>query len=132
MPREPRTQRVSQEQVRSYLAKAEEFLTVARDSLASEHPLAATSLAIHAGISAADAMCGARTGQRSVGTDHREAITLLERTDREGRDAAGHLARLIPLKNRAEYEPRDIPKATASRAVHQAERVVQMARQVVS
>lgn len=39
--------------------------------------------------------------------------------------------RSTPITNRAEYEPEDVPKATARRAVHQAERLVQIARQVV-
>jgi hypothetical protein len=38
---------------------------------------------------------------------------------------------VIPLKNRAEYEPEDVPKATATRAVDQAERIVRITRQVV-
>jgi HEPN domain-containing protein len=42
------------------------------------------------------------------------------------------LTRLIPLKNRAEYEPEDVPKATAKRAVENAERIVQIARRVVT
>jgi hypothetical protein len=36
----------------------------------------------------------------------------------------------MPLKNRAEYEPREVPKATASRAVDHAERILQIVRQV--
>jgi hypothetical protein len=38
----------------------------------------------------------------------------------------------MPLKNRAEYEPQGVSKTTASRAVKQAERIVQIARQVVA
>ncbi len=67
MPKETRTRRVTPAQVRSYLGKAEEFLAVARESLEGGHTLAATSLAVHAGISACDAISGARTGQRSAG-----------------------------------------------------------------
>lgn len=132
MPKEPRTRRVSRAQARSYLAKADEFLAAARDSLAAGYTLAAASLAVHAGISAGDAICGARTGQRSAGSDHAQAATLLEQAGREGAEAARLLSRLMPLKNRAEYEPNDIPKASATRAVDQAERIVQLARQVVT
>jgi len=38
----------------------------------------------------------------------------------------------MPLKNRAEYEPKGVPKATAIRAVEWAERLVQIARQVLA
>jgi hypothetical protein len=37
----------------------------------------------------------------------------------------------MPLKNRAEYEPEDVPKAAAKRAVDQAEKIVVIARTVV-
>jgi hypothetical protein len=55
VPKEGRTRRVTQQQVRSYLGKAEEFLVAARESLTAGHRLAATSLAVHAAISAVDA-----------------------------------------------------------------------------
>jgi hypothetical protein len=127
---EIRTRRVTSAQARIYLGKGEEFLAAARESLQAGHSLAATSLAVHAGISAADAICGARTGQRSAGSDHGQAVSLLNRAGREGQDAARILTRLMPLKNRAEYEPEDVPKATAKRAVEQADRIVRIARQV--
>lgn len=132
MPKEGRTRPISRQQARSYLGKAEEFLAAARESLTAGHMLAATSLAIHAAISGGDAICGARTGQRAAGADHSQAAALLAQAGREGRDAAHLLTRLMPLKNRAEYEPRDVSKATATRAVDQAERIVQIARAVVS
>ena len=97
MPREVRTRRVSAAQARSYLGKAEEFLAAARDSLDAGHSLAATSLSVHAGISACDAICGARTGQRASGSDHGQAVALLDRAGREGKDAARVLTRLMPL-----------------------------------
>jgi hypothetical protein len=132
VPKEARTRRVTPAQVRSYLGKAEEFLVAARQSLDAGHTLAATSLAVHAGISAGDAICGARTGQRAAGADHSQGAALLAQAGREGKDAARLLTRLMPLKNRAEYEPQDVPKATATRAVDQAERIVLIARQVVA
>jgi hypothetical protein len=93
--------------------------------------VAATSLAVHAGVSACDAICGARTGQRAAGSDHGQAVELLNQAGREGKDAGRVLTRLVPLKNRAEYEPEDVPKMMAGRAVDQAERIVQIARTVV-
>jgi hypothetical protein len=131
VPKDARTRRVTAVQARAYLGKAEEFLVAASESLQAGHSLAATSLAVHAGISASDAICGARTGQRAAGSDHGQAVALLGQAGREGKDAARLLTRLMPLKNGAEYEPQDVPKASATRAVEQAERIVQIARQVV-
>lgn len=70
MPRHVRTKRVGAAQARSYLAKAEEFLEAARESLGSGRTIAATSLAVHAGINATDAITAARVGQRAAGPDH--------------------------------------------------------------
>ena len=125
------TRRVTPAQVRSYLGKAEEFLVAARQSLDVGYTLAATSLAVHSGISAGDAICGAWTGQRAAGSDHGQAVALLARAGREGKDAARLLTRLMPLKNRVEYEPLDVPKAAATRVVDQAERIVQIACLIV-
>lgn len=69
-------------------------------------------------------------GQTCRGHRPRASAVLLGQAGREGTDAARLLTRLIPLKNRAEYEPDDVPKATATRAVDQAERVVEIAQQV--
>ncbi|GMR01882.1 MAG: hypothetical protein BMS9Abin20_0204 [Acidimicrobiia bacterium] len=51
-----RTRNVSAAQARSYLAKAEEYLAAAENELKAKRSIAATSLAIHATINAADAV----------------------------------------------------------------------------
>jgi HEPN domain-containing protein len=131
VPREARVRRASPTQARSFLGKAEEFLIAARECLHAGRTLAATTLAVHAAISACDAICGARTGQRVAGTDHGQAVGLLGHAGREGKDAARLLTRLMPLEKRAEYEPQDVPEASAVRAVEQAEQIVEIARQVL-
>ena len=62
-----RTRPVSAAQVRAYAAKAEEFAEAAASDLVAGRNIAATSLAIHAGINSADAVCGARLGKRAAG-----------------------------------------------------------------
>lgn len=51
--------------VRSYVAKVEEYLSAAEHELEAGRAIAATSLAIHAGIDAADAVCDTRLGRRA-------------------------------------------------------------------
>ena len=68
---------MTRRQARSYLGKAEEYLAAAEDELDAGRPIAATSLAIHAAINAADAVCGMRLGQRAAGQDHNEVFGLL-------------------------------------------------------
>jgi hypothetical protein len=91
-----------------------------------------SSLAIHAGINAADAVTGMRLGQRSAGQDHDDVLALLRTAGPDGLTAAMELARILPMKTRAEYEPDAIPKSDAARAVERARRVVEVARRIAA
>jgi hypothetical protein len=64
-------------------------------------------LAIHAGINAADAVCGARLGERAAGEDHEQVLALLRQAGSDGTKIEKELRRLLPLKTKAEYEPDD-------------------------
>jgi hypothetical protein len=125
------TKRVTANQARAYLGKAEEYLEAASDSLELHRYVAATSLAVHAGINAADAITGARLGQRAAGQDHTQAIDVLSGAGKDGVEAIVPLKRLLPLKTRAEYDPEVVPKAEAERAIRWAEKVVVIARRVI-
>lgn len=130
MPRRIRTRTVTAAQVHSYLAKAEEYVAAASSELEAGRGIAATSLAIHAGINAADAVCGARLGKRATGPDHDRALVLLGQAGKDGAALAKELHRLLSLKTKAEYDPDDIPLSAASRAVDRARRCVAIARRV--
>ncbi len=132
VPRPSRTQQVSAAQVRAYAAKAEEFAAAAASDLEAGRNIAATSLAIHAGINSADAVCGARLGRRAAGDDHDQVLALLRQAGPNGTEVERELRRLLPLKTKAEYEPDDIAPAVAAKAVERARRCVAAARQVAS
>lgn len=127
-----RTRAVTASQARRYLAKAEEYVEAASSELDAQRGIAATSLAIHAAINAADAVCGVRLGERAAGQDHDEALVLLKKAGKDGAEVEKNLRRLLPLKTKAEYDPDDIPLSTASRAVDRAQRCVAVARRVVA
>jgi uncharacterized protein YbjQ (UPF0145 family) len=127
-----RTRTVTGSQARSYLSKAEEYLAASENELAQERGIAATSLAIHAAINAADAVCGVRIGRRAAGTEHDQVIALLGEAGKDGSEVAKDLRRLLPLKTKAEYDPDDIPLSAAPRAVGRARRCVTVARRVVA
>jgi predicted nucleotidyltransferase/HEPN domain-containing protein len=131
MARAKRTKPVTLADARRYLAKGEEFLAVAEDCLAAERYIAATGNAVHAAINAADAVLGARTRQRPAAQDHGQALDLLGQAGRDGKDLAKHLDRLLPLKAKAEYDPDDVPRTTAAKAVGSARRAVAVARRVL-
>ena len=132
-PPEPmRTRPVTAAQVRAYAGKAQEYAEAAMSELESERYIAATSLAIHAAINAADAVCGARVGQRAAGQDHDQVLTLLKQAGPDGASVAKDLGRLLPLKTRAEYEPDAIAAGVAGKAVERAQRCVVVARAVAA
>ncbi|MDZ7577545.1 MAG: hypothetical protein U0904_05140 [Candidatus Nanopelagicales bacterium] len=132
MPKQSRTRPVSAAQVRAYVGKAEEYLSAATTELDADRPIAATSLAIHVGINAADAVTGVRLGVRAAGQHHDEALRLLRSAGLDGTVVAKELGRLLPMKTRTEYEPDDIPKAYAEKAVERAMRIVDVARRIAT
>jgi HEPN domain-containing protein len=125
--------KVERTQARSHLEKAEEFLAAADSSLESGRHDAAMLDAIHAAISAADAVTVALAGVRSTDPDHARAADLLEEVGPSG-DVARHarqLRQLIARKNVVEYEARRSRATEASDAVKRARRFVGWARTVV-
>jgi hypothetical protein len=116
----------------SYIAKAEEYLAAATTELEANRSIAATSLAIHAAINAADAVTGHRIGHRAAGPDHAEVRAVLREADKDGVELDRELARPLPLKTKAEYEPDEVRLSEARRAVERARRCVLVARQVVA
>ncbi len=127
MPKPMRTRPVSGAQVRAYSGKAQEYADAAESELASKRHIAATSLAIHAAIHAADAVCGARLGKRAAGEDHHHVLALLKQAGPDGRAVEKDLRPLLPLKTKAEYEPDDIAVGVATKAVDRALRCVTVA-----
>lgn len=127
-----RTRPVSAAQVRAYAAKAQEFAEAAASDLEAGRNIAATSLAIHAGINSADAVCGARLGKRAAGEDHDQVLALLRQAGPEGAEVERELRRLLPLKTKAEYEPDDIAPSVASKGVERAQRCAAVAQRVAA
>lgn len=132
VPRPGRTKPVSAAQVRSYAAKAEELAEAAASDLEAGRNIAATSLAIHAGINSADAVGGGRLGKRAAGDDHDQVLVFLRQAGPDGAEVERDLRRLLPLKTRAEYDPDDIAPSVAAKAVERAQRCAAVARRVAS
>jgi HEPN domain-containing protein len=130
--RGPRTRATTLAQASAYLSKSEEYVAAAERELGERLNIAATSLAIHAAINAADAVCGIRLGKRSGGQNHEEVLGLLDTAGADGKELAKELGRLLPLKTKAEYDHIDVSTADAGRAVERARRSVAIARRVVA
>ncbi len=127
-----RTRPVSAAQVRAYAAKAQAFAEAAASAFDDGHNIAATSLAIHAGINSADAVCDVRLGNRAAGEDHNQVLALLRQAGPDGAEVGRALRRLLPLKTKAEYEPDDIAGSVTTKAVERAQRTAGVARRVAA
>lgn len=133
MNRREDTRPVKRGESRTYLAKAEEFLTTAHSSLAGKRWNSAGLDAIHAGISACDAALVASAGVRSASKDHGAAVAMLRRLVPEaGATQERQLSSLLSLKNTVEYEQRLATEAEARSLVDQASRLVRWAAGVVA
>ena len=111
------------------LAKAQQFWSAAQtieDFADDEANItdAYTTLAIHAGIAAADVICCARLGEHARGDDHDEAVALLARADKA---RAKDLGALLRMKTRAGYSHEPTSRADRHRAGRTAARLVQAA-----
>ncbi|MDO8963348.1 MAG: hypothetical protein Q7W30_02530 [Coriobacteriia bacterium] len=128
MPRGDRTRPATKSDSRAFIAKASEFLIAMEEALSASRWDAAGLAAIHAGISAGDAVLAYRGGIRSAGQDHRAAVDLLQQI--LGEAAIGpsrHLKRLIDKKNLVEYEQRRLTQAEALDLAEHARRFVSWA-----
>jgi hypothetical protein len=132
VPRQVRAKAVSAAQVRAYAGKAAEYAQAAATELEAGRNIAATSLAIHAGINASDAVCGARLGARAAGDDHDHVLVLLRQAGSDGAAVEKELRRLLPLKTKAEYDPDDVASGVATKAVERAQRCVTVALSVAA
>lgn len=127
-----RTRPVSRAEARSYFAKARQFLAVAEFAHTSAHWDALGLNAVHAVISAADAVMVFRGGLRSTQPDHRAARDLLEEVvGSDAKPALRHLTAVLAKKNLVEYEQRRLTQQEAGDMLVHAGRFVAWAEQML-
>lgn len=121
-------------EARIYLAKAKQFSAEATAAMKGSRNDAAMLNAVHAAISATDAVCVALAGRRSADPDHRRAADLLQEIGGKSRDITNSVKQvrmLLAKKNVVEYESRQTSSREASEAVKRASRFVHWASQTV-
>ena len=120
---EVKTQRLRKELHLNFLKKAGECAALMRVALEQGGYNAAAILAVHCGISAADALTVFSLGVRHAGTNHADVQRLLMQVaDPLMGQKLRHLAMLLGIKGVAEYEERLITETNARDAVTHAER----------
>jgi HEPN domain-containing protein len=125
---------VPRDQARACLEKAGQFVIAAREAADRSLYDAAMLNAIHAAISATDAVTVTLAGLRSVDPDHGRAADLLDEVGRGSSEVSAHvrqLRQLLARKNIVEYESRRAVAREAADAVKRADRLVAWARGVV-
>ncbi|HEU0019428.1 MAG TPA: hypothetical protein VFQ14_03970 [Thermoleophilaceae bacterium] len=133
-PRSGRTQRCNEADARRRLQHSKQFLEVAelaaedqRDDGSLEYGNAAATLAVLAGIAAADAACCKALGRRSRTDDHDQATSLVEQIAPDGLSAAKNLRALVALKNDAQYGFYTVGPGELTKAVRAARKLVDFA-----
>jgi hypothetical protein len=119
---------------KSFLKKAEEYVASAEDNIAAERHTPAAGDAIHAGISAKDAIVTTLTGSTSKGKDHATAAKELKQAlgkRAEASTAEKALRELLAAKGDVEYGVALVPAAKAESLVRRARTLVELAVQIV-
>jgi uncharacterized protein (UPF0332 family) len=118
---------------KSFFMKAEDFLEGAREQV-NDHSNGAATLTIHAVISACDAICAKFLQRRHAGSDHMQAVEMLNELpiDKdELRPKVRQASRVMSKKNVAEYEDRIIEKSEALQMIRDAERFIDWVRKKI-
>lgn len=117
-----------------FLAKAKQFCAEAVTAMNGSRNDAAMLNAVHAAISAADAVCVALGGRRSADPDHQRAADLLLEIGGRSKDISSKVKQLrilLAKKNVVEYESRRASTKEASEAVKRAKRLLEWADTVI-
>lgn len=112
----------------NYFKKAEECYHASKNSFSLQEWNAAAINAIHACISACDAICIYYLGKRHSGESHNEAVSLfktIKADDEEINTNAGRISRILSIKNLAEYEGRLVSKNEAEKLLKDCERFIE-------
>lgn len=131
-----RTQTCGPAEARRRLDHARSFLEVAEltanvDDLSLEYASVAASVAILAGIAAADAACCQELGRRSRSENHHDAETLLATITPGGKRAASQLRQLIEIKDTAHYGFITVTAPTLKRSLRQARHLLEFAEEML-
>jgi hypothetical protein len=131
-----RTQVCGSTEARRRLDHARSFLEVAEltadvNDLSLEYASVAASVAILAGIAAADAACCQELGRRSRSENHHDAETLLVSITPGGKRAASQLRQLIETKDTAHYGFITVTAPALKRSLRQARHLLEFAEEVL-
>jgi len=122
-----RTREVAKSFYTNYLKRAEECLHAAKNSFNNQEWNAAAINAIHSCIAACDAMCVYFLGKRHAGENHNDVVALFKiiKSSKEINTNANRIARVLRIKNMAEYEERLVYISEAEKVLKDCERFLE-------
>ena len=123
----PCTRAEARQRLRTAQAYAEVADLVLNEAQRDEYLNVAAGLAVLAGIAASDAICGASLKLVHRGQDHREAADLLKSAVPDGQKLAGHLLRLLDVKDSAHYGIPVVAPRSARDTLKAAQRLIDRA-----
>lgn len=125
-----KTRTVDKNKYKNYLIKTNQFLSSMRNALAENNWNAVGLNAVHAVISANDALCVYYHGVRCVSEKHADAGKILVSlfNTKEAKEKSIHLIWLINHKNLVEYDDRLFQEKEAKQAAKHTERFIDWVR----
>lgn len=113
---ELQSRRLDKFHYKDYVARAVQLLNAAERAYESLEWDACAITAVHSAVSASDALCTLKLGQRSAGQNHQNAVRLFKTIDAQDKaivENAGRLARLLAEKNASAYEEKPVQRKEA-------------------
>jgi|ERR1035437_4137925 HEPN domain-containing protein len=125
-----RTIEVSRNLSHVFMSKSEQFLKAAKQMFDSGDYNVSAANAVHACISAADALCARHLGKRAAGEKHSDAVNLIKsvKNTEEFTGNAARFSRVLAVKSLAEYEARLVFKTDSEAVLKNAEKFVEFVR----
>lgn len=126
-------QNVPKSEYKNYLNKAEEFYKTMQECFIGGRWTSAALEAIHAAISANDALTIFTKGVKCASSRHEDAVTLLQGlTELSGARAnSNHLLRIIKKKNLVEYDSDSFTQKEAEEITQHAERFINWVKSIL-
>lgn len=127
-----KTENLDRAKAKIYARKADQFARLMDDAASRGDWNAVGLAAVHAVISAADALTTAKLGVRSRAVDHEEVVKLIRTLpSRDAAARADQALAVLGVKNQVEYEARDFEEAEAKATMKQVDRFLRWAREAL-
>ena len=131
MAQQVNSKKVAPLHYKEYLNRSEELLNASQYSFENQNWDACALNAVHAAISASDALTTYKLGERSAGQSHDEAVRLFKQTDFQDKETQSNAVRLSSIlkeKNASAYEEKPVKPRTAEILLIESRRLLEFVK----